>query len=81
MHDMLHSMDETLRATSEDLSCPHTALFNPKMSILSQERHHNTENLKTETSGDSRTVFLYCRDVLDMAVCTLIRQDKQASGY
>ena len=36
----------------------HTALINPEMSITIQKRHSYTENLNSETSGDSQNAFL-----------------------
>ena len=41
----------------------HTALVNPETSVSIQKRHHFTENLNSETSGDSITAYLHCGDV------------------
>ncbi len=40
------------------------ALFNPETSIFIQKCHPYTGNLNSETSGDSKTAFLHCGDVL-----------------
>ena len=40
------------------------ALFNPKMSILTQKRHPCTGILNRETSWDSKNALLHCGDVL-----------------
>ena len=64
--------------SNRDMSCDHpnegscrqrslqvsAALFDPKTSILIQKRHPYTENLNSETSGDSKNAFLHCGDVL-----------------
>jgi len=39
------------------------ALFHPKTFIWNQKRHPYTGNLASETSGDSKFVFLHCGDV------------------
>jgi len=43
------------------------ALLNPKKTILIQKRHSYTRNLNSETSGDSKNVFLHCGDVSNVA--------------
>ena len=40
------------------------ALFNPESSSCIRKRHPYTGNLNSETSEDSKNVFLYCGDVL-----------------
>ncbi len=42
-------------------------IFNPETSILIQKRHPYTGNLHSETSGDSKSAFLHCGDVLENA--------------
>jgi hypothetical protein len=40
------------------------ALFNPKMSIVTQKHHPYTGNQNSETPGDRENAFLPCGDVL-----------------
>ena len=42
----------------------HSPLFNSETSNPIQKRHPYTENLNSETSGNSRYAFLHCGDVL-----------------
>ena len=50
-----------------------SALYNPKSSILIQKRHPYTENLNSETPGDSKNAFLHWGDVLGLdAMCYIV---------
>ncbi len=57
-----HSLSGKRGALGEQLHAG-TALFDPKTSTLIQKCHPYTGN--SETSGDSKNVFLHCGDVLD----------------
>ncbi len=52
-------------------------LFNPEMSIVIQRRHLDTGDINSETSGDSKNVFLHCGHVLGLLQ---VKIWKQASG-
>jgi len=52
--------------TYGQLICSQVALFHPEMSIFVQKCHPYTENLNSETPGDSKNAFLHCGDVSDI---------------
>ena len=74
-------MEAELPACTARQTLISTALVNAETSILIQKRHPYTGKLNSDTSGDSKTAFLHCRDVEEHSALVYLYADAACNQH